>query len=91
MVTSSIQTHTHDCATTKEYIERLASKFTAEGCDVSLEHWPSPNVQLSVTIMNDTYAFKVLLHRNDSVYNLSTQMRDAAHREFFMESFRIPE
>lgn len=29
--------HEHDCATTREYIERLASKFTAEWCNVSSE------------------------------------------------------
>ena len=79
----------HGSITNKEYFEKVASEFNTPQDDVCLEYWPQPNIEISLFVNTEKMAFKLLVHENGTIYQVSTFMPNPEHRKFFLESFRI--
>jgi len=79
----------HGGGANKEFMEKLASEFMDSNNNVHLECWPQPNIEASLFVNTAEMAFKLLVHKNGTVYQLSTFMPNDEHRNFFIESFQL--
>ena len=80
----------HGTLANKEYLEKLILEYYAQSnCDVCLESWPHPDIEVSLSVNTDEVAFKLFVLKNGTVYQLSTFMPSIEHRDFFLNSFQI--
>jgi len=80
----------HGTPANKDYLEKIVLEYYAHSdCDVCLESWPNPSIEVSLVVNTDEMSFKLFVLKNGTVCQLSTFMPNIEHRDFFLKSFQI--